>query len=237
MGATVIIYDEGTEWSFSSNSGGRVVSAPGSPHTGANSIQGTNVGSGDNAVLTAPATLLVGSYALLSLWLEPIGANWTNALSDFSFNWQDAAGNLVGIGISAKAAAYGFSPSNNTYQNLLIPIGDFQIPAGSAVQKLVATALPKTSFSFLLDTIALFPAMAVSCDPATIVAAAKCFSCVPPQMRKPVELYLLATIGGLATNQAGVASIVQNAAQFRSIPDEMWKAVEAYLLAQLAGCQ
>jgi len=78
--------------------------------------------------------------------------------------------------------------------------------------------------------------MAISCDPATIVAQAKCFNCVPPQMRKPVELYLLATIGGLATDKAGVAAIVKAAACFQCITPEEKFMVEAYLLAQLAGC-
>lgn len=78
--------------------------------------------------------------------------------------------------------------------------------------------------------------MAVSCDPAAIVAQAKCFTCVPHEMRKPVELYLLAKIGGLGTDKASVAAIVQSAACFQCIPDEMRSAVEAYLLAQLAGC-
>lgn len=78
--------------------------------------------------------------------------------------------------------------------------------------------------------------MAISCDPATIVTQAKCFSCVPRSMQRAVELYLLAKIGGLATDKASVAAIVSAAKCFECVPDEMREAVEIYLLANLAGC-
>jgi hypothetical protein len=80
--------------------------------------------------------------------------------------------------------------------------------------------------------------MGFSCDPATLVALAKCFSCIPREMQKPVELYLLATALGLDTSQAGAQALAKAAKCFKTcIPPEMRDAVEEYLLAQIAGCQ
>jgi hypothetical protein len=78
--------------------------------------------------------------------------------------------------------------------------------------------------------------MAFSCDPAAIVLQAKCFSCIPREMQKPVELYLLAKTAGLGTDKASVAAIVAAATCFKCIPDEARDAVEFYLLANVAGC-
>jgi hypothetical protein len=77
--------------------------------------------------------------------------------------------------------------------------------------------------------------MAVNCDPAALVAAAKCFSCIPPQMQKPVELYLLAVANGFATDKNGVNTIVANAKCFSCIEKEMREPVELYELCQLVN--
>jgi hypothetical protein len=43
----------------------------------------------------------------------------------------------------------------------------------------------------------------VPCDPAKLVKAAKCFSCVPREMRESVFLYLLCQIATLGAPGAG----------------------------------
>jgi len=77
--------------------------------------------------------------------------------------------------------------------------------------------------------------MAVNCDPAALVAAAKCFECIPPSMQKPVELYLLAVANGLATDINGVRAIETAAKCFNCIPKQMREPVEAYLLCSLVN--
>lgn len=72
---------------------------------------------------------------------------------------------------------------------------------------------------------------ALNCDPAALVAAAKCFECIPREMRKTVELFLLARLNGLSDP----AAITAAAAAFRSIPREMQESVEIYLLCKLDG--
>jgi hypothetical protein len=77
--------------------------------------------------------------------------------------------------------------------------------------------------------------MAVDCSPGALVAAAKCFECIPPSMQKPVELYLLAVANGLATDKNGVQTIVQNAKCFTCIPKALRDPAEEYLLCALVN--
>ena len=72
----------------------------------------------------------------------------------------------------------------------------------------------------------------VNCDPAALVAAAKCMECIPESMQKPVELYLLAVIAGGSTDPA---TIVNAAKCFTCIPRSMRDAVEEYLLCQIVN--
>jgi hypothetical protein len=74
--------------------------------------------------------------------------------------------------------------------------------------------------------------MAVNCDPAALVAAAKCFECIPESMQKPVELYLLAVAAGGTLDPA---TLVRNAKCFNCIPKSMREPVEEYLLCQIVN--
>jgi hypothetical protein len=74
--------------------------------------------------------------------------------------------------------------------------------------------------------------MAITCDPAALVAAAKCFNCIPKQMQKPVELYLLAVAAGGSLDPKVIEAA---AAPFRAIPRQMQEVVEQYLLCKIAG--
>lgn len=78
--------------------------------------------------------------------------------------------------------------------------------------------------------------MAVNCDPAALVAAAKCFECIPLSMQKAVELYLLAQIAN-GVNMAvstDPATLVKAATCFKCVPTSMEEPVEEYLLCQIA---
>ncbi len=74
--------------------------------------------------------------------------------------------------------------------------------------------------------------MAVNCEPAALVAAAKCFTCIPKSEQKHVELYLLAVAAGGSTDPA---TLVKAAKCFECIPREMQEDVELYLLCKIAG--
>ena len=74
--------------------------------------------------------------------------------------------------------------------------------------------------------------MAVNCDPSALVAAAKCFECIPPSMQKSVELYLLAVAAGGSLDPS---TLVRNAKCFSCIPKSMREPVEEYLLCQIVN--
>lgn len=79
--------------------------------------------------------------------------------------------------------------------------------------------------------------MAINCDPAALVAAAKCFDCIPHRMQKAVELYLLAqTASALNPNvSTDPATLVKAAKCFSCVPKPMEEPLEEYLLCQLAA--
>jgi len=74
--------------------------------------------------------------------------------------------------------------------------------------------------------------MAISCQPADLVKAAKCFACLPISMQKPVELYLMALAAGGSLDPA---TLVKAAKCFSCIPKAQREAVEDYLLCQWAN--
>lgn len=152
--AFVLIFDEGSEWVFSTNAGVRVTISPGNPHTGVNAINGTNVVSGDNATLTAPAPLVITTFNNLQFWLEPVGAGLGNALSGMTAAWLDPLGGFLSS-INVKSPAYGFNAGSFVYQLLTVPITDFALPAGTQVGALQFNFTPRTTYSLWLDTISI----------------------------------------------------------------------------------
>jgi hypothetical protein len=78
--------------------------------------------------------------------------------------------------------------------------------------------------------------MAVTCDSATLVAASKCFDCIPVKMRKPVQLYLLASMSNqLSGTSMDPATLVQLAKCFQCIPRSFQDVLVNYLECQIAS--
>lgn len=79
--------------------------------------------------------------------------------------------------------------------------------------------------------------MAINCDPAALVAAAKCFDCIPHRMQKAVELYLLAQMANGANPAISTdpATLVNAAKCFSCVPKAMEQPLEDYLLCQIAA--
>ena len=77
--------------------------------------------------------------------------------------------------------------------------------------------------------------MAVSCDSASLVQAAKCFECVPGEAKDMVLLYLWAQIAAAtAGTSTDPATLVKNAKCFSCVPGEAKAEVRLYLLCQIA---
>lgn len=79
--------------------------------------------------------------------------------------------------------------------------------------------------------------MAVSCVPADLMAASKCFQeCLTPEQVEVVSTYLLAVIAGLPTDRAGVQTLVTSAKCFKTcMTPEQRELARTYLLCKIAG--
>lgn len=69
------------------------------------------------------------------------------------------------------------------------------------------------------------------CDPDTLLAAAKCFECIPPGAQAQVQTYLLAVLAGASLDPN---VLLEQAKCFRCL--DGWHAqVQTYLLCQIAA--
>lgn len=181
---SITIYDENVEWATSSSAGSFNFSDNSNPHTGLIDLDVLHANPGDSGTFTAPSPINSSYMGSLSLWVSPVA--WALA-AVVSIQWEDSNGNALGNAVSLQNGSYGFSNTTASYQNVVIPIGDFAIPAGSKVGKLAIAALPKTFMSFFVDTIVL---NYQPCDPSTLASAAICFEqCIPDPAQ--VRSYLL----------------------------------------------
>lgn len=74
--------------------------------------------------------------------------------------------------------------------------------------------------------------MAVSCTPADLAEAAKCFVCLTPAQKEAIRLYLLAVIAGGSTEPATLA---EAAKCFVCLDHTQRQAINTYLLCQAAN--
>lgn len=75
--------------------------------------------------------------------------------------------------------------------------------------------------------------MAISCEPADLASAAKCYACLSAEERELVKIYLYAVIA--AKDDLTAAQLVAAAKCYGCIPPPVRAAVEAYLLCQAAN--
>ncbi len=75
--------------------------------------------------------------------------------------------------------------------------------------------------------------MAVACDPASLMAAAKCFSCLTPRQQLQVMTYLSAVLNGSATDKNGVAALLKASACFGCLSTHQLEQVLAWEWCQI----
>lgn len=73
----------------------------------------------------------------------------------------------------------------------------------------------------------------INCDPTSLMAAARCMSCLTPDQRSLVQTYLLAVIAGVATDKAGVSRLMQQASCFSCLTPEQHLMIQTYLECQI----
>lgn len=73
--------------------------------------------------------------------------------------------------------------------------------------------------------------MAVNCDPAALVEAAKCYKCIPTGTQSEVMIMLLNVISGLNLTPQ---QLMERASCYKCIPTGMQPEVHTMLLCEIA---
>lgn len=74
--------------------------------------------------------------------------------------------------------------------------------------------------------------MAISCEPADLIAASKCFVCVPKGMQNEVIIYLLQQIAG---NTQTPNELLESAKCLKCLPPGTLPEIQVYLLCQIVN--
>lgn len=74
--------------------------------------------------------------------------------------------------------------------------------------------------------------MAISCEPAALQAAAKCFECLTPKQHLTVQTYLLAVIAGGSTDPA---TLLAQAKCFACMTPAQQQEVQVMLLCNIVN--
>ena len=73
---------------------------------------------------------------------------------------------------------------------------------------------------------------ALSCDPAALVAAAKCGTCLGPKTHLEIQTYLLTLIAGVSPD---LPTLTQASKCFKCVPSETLLEIQTYLLCQIVN--
>lgn len=72
--------------------------------------------------------------------------------------------------------------------------------------------------------------MADTCEPSTLMAAAKCFTCLGPTEQYAIQTYLLCQISGMSCEPA---TLMDSARCFTCLEESQLAAINTYLLCQI----
>lgn len=130
--STTSLYLENTEWT-SSISGGFNAASTNNPYAGTKDIEATSAAAGDYVRLTNGAPVSLSNIKQIVFQIRSKAA-WSNSKS-LLITWY-LSGVKIGVSASLADTKYGFSSSNIvSYQQIVIPISTFQIPAATNVDR------------------------------------------------------------------------------------------------------
>jgi len=153
---TTYIYQENTEWTFSTNAGGVFnANSTNNPRSGSKDIEATTAVATNRFELTKPASG-TEDLSLLNNLVFPIRskASWPTKKS-LRLTWY-RSGSPVGSSFTIKQGSLGFDSSvTASYQVLSIPMINFGVPIGQLVDTLrVEVVGAGSSIGFYVDDIA-----------------------------------------------------------------------------------
>ncbi len=166
------IYKENAEWT-TSVSGNFDANSASSPFEGTKCVLATAAANGHYVRFTRVSPISLAAQKQLVLMIESITNDWPNQKS-LRLTWY-LSGAKVGQTVTVSGGRYGFVDTNvTTDQQLVIPVGDFVVPASTNVDRLeILVNGSGAAISFRLDNIVLEPEStdAVQTNPGTASAS------------------------------------------------------------------
>lgn len=155
---TVKVYAENvgtpTEWA-ATNSGASInVNSTNNPHAGTKDVEGTSTTVGHYAKFVAGTALDISAYDNLVFYIRS-KASWSTTRW-LAITFRDASGVVRGVTINLTDQSFGFnSATTTTYQVIVIPLGAFQVAAGTLIKELRLTAAGANGAGWYIDDISL----------------------------------------------------------------------------------
>lgn len=151
---TESVYAENTEWTSSTSASHVDAASTSNPHGGTKDIEFTAAVADDFVRLTRSSSVAVASLDKLAFFFRN-KASWPNPKS-VAVTWY--LGTVkVGQSVALANGKYAISLANvTTYQQVVIPMGDFALPAGQSVDRVEFKVVGGSSaIGFYLDDIVL----------------------------------------------------------------------------------
>jgi hypothetical protein len=156
-GATNEIIHDGTDttaWTGTAGTGW-TLNDTGNPHGGTKDVKATAISANAFTKFVRTTTLTLDSYQQLAFWVAPGSGTWGNG-RQLQLTIRNANAQQVGNMVTLSNGAFGFDRTSTSYQLVVIPIGLFKVPAGTAVKELrLNPAGTGGTFTFYVDDLML----------------------------------------------------------------------------------
>jgi hypothetical protein len=145
--------DTGTDWTAVPSGGSIVIASTSNPRTGTKDIEGTAVAAGANVVFTIDSGSLDLATQDKLVFYVRVKAAWPTKKA-LALTWL-AGAVTKGATVTVGNGLYGLnSQSAGAYQQIVVPMSAFSVPAGSAITKLrLEVTGAGASIGFYLDDI------------------------------------------------------------------------------------
>lgn len=162
---TTAIYTENAEWTGSASAGTIVTNSATAPRTGSVCVVGTAVAAGTTLTFTKPSTNVdLAQFGILVMYVK-ITAAWA-ATKSITCRWLAGAA-TVGVDVPVGDGQYGLNTQVvGTYQQVVVPLSTFAVPAGTAVTKLRLTFAGTGTVGFSMDDISIQTGTGTTSAPA-----------------------------------------------------------------------
>lgn len=155
--ASTVIYSEdtGTDWTTNESAGTLVSASTNNPRTGTKCIEGTAVAAGTTITFVKPSTSVdLSQYGILVFYVR-VKAAWA-ATKAITARWMAGTG-TVGVDVVIGNGQFGLNTAIITgYQQIVVPLSAFAVPAGTAVTRLRLTFTGSgTNVGFYLDDVSI----------------------------------------------------------------------------------